>query len=124
MSKRNNPSTSKDAYKSLTPAQLTETYGGILEALKKINEGTFEQIAQSMKVKPDKVWKRISELMAMGLIYRPGNKRTLKSGRQGYTYMLSEPGKEKVRTTERAIPGKSVGQYAKDILSTQQDRLF
>jgi len=88
MSERKNPETSLEAYRSLDIQQLNETYRLILGALGELGEGTFEDIAAKMKVDKSRVWKRMSELERMELVYRPGNKRLLKSGRNGYTWML------------------------------------
>lgn len=85
---RNNPSTSTEAYHSLVPAEMQEIYRLILSALSVLNEATFEEIAAHMRVDKSRVWKRLSELDRMELIYRPGNKRPLKSGRSGFTWML------------------------------------
>lgn len=125
MTKRKNPSTSTDALKSLKAEELRETYKGILAALSRIKEGTFEQIAQSMRAKPDKIWKRLSELAFQELIYRPGNKRILKSGRMGYTWMLTEPGKEKLKNGESLLPGPSISDYSKKLIPNKtQEILF
>lgn len=87
------PETSIDAFKSLDPRELNETYRQILHALDEIGEGTFEDIAAFLRLSPAKVWKRMSELAKMELIYRPGNKKKLKSGRSGFTWMKISPSK-------------------------------
>lgn len=115
MSKRKLPETSQDAYRSLKVAKVRETYQKILFALAVIKEGTFEDIANEMKVEPDIVWKRLSELHDAGKIYRPGNKRPLKSGRMGYTWMLINPGVSPKKVTEKSMPGKTVADYSKKI---------
>lgn len=116
MSKRKIPETSREAFASLQPSEIKETYDGILNALSIIKEGTFEDIAKAMKCKPDKVWKRLSELHdKYDLIYRPGNKRVLKSKREGYTWMLTVAGEANAKVTEKAVPGKTVSDYSKSI---------
>jgi predicted transcriptional regulator len=115
MSKRKNPETSKAAFKSLDPDKLNERYTLILEALAKIKEGTFEEISRAAKLNKSVVWKRLSELAASNLIYRPGNKRKLKSGREGYTWMLVGEVAEKLQSRERSLDGKSVSDYSKEI---------
>lgn len=118
MSQRQKIQTSVDAYKSLVPEQLTDTYKGIIAALKTINEGTFEDISAVMKVDKSVVWKRLSELASMQIIYRPGNKRMLKSGRNGYTWMLCNPDKTEkdVKFSREAISKtKPIEHYAKNI---------
>lgn len=87
MRKSNVPETSKEAYKSLDPARLSDSYKKILLALSELGSGTFEDIAQKMKVDKSVVWKRLSELERSGIIYRPGAKKKLKSGRSGFVWM-------------------------------------
>lgn len=115
MPKRKNPETSKAAYKSLDPDKLNERYSKILAALGEIKEGTFEQIAKAAKLKDNVVWRRLSELAAAGLIYRPGNKRKLKSGREGYTWMLTGETAEKLQNRERALGGESLADHSRKI---------
>jgi predicted transcriptional regulator len=80
--------TSLEAYRSLDPARLSDTYKKILLALTELGSGTFEDIAKKMKVDKSVVWKRLSELERNGIIYRPGTKKTLKSGRLGFVWMI------------------------------------
>src|SRR5258706_6182599 len=88
MAKRKQPETSVDAYKSLDPVQLNQIYRDILRALTVLKEGTYEQIADFLMQPAAKIWKRMSDLQKMELVYRPGNKRPLKSNRLGYTWKL------------------------------------
>jgi hypothetical protein len=118
MAKKNIPQTSKDAHASLKAEEIREMYRRILEALRLIKEGHMEDIAAACHVKPEKVWKRLSEMRDMGLIYRPGNRKVLQSGCTGYTWRLvgDEPTEP---VTEKSLPGKSVADYSKQILQTQ-----
>lgn len=88
MRKSNVPETSKEAYQSLDPARLTDTYKKIIIALSELGSGTFEDIAKKMKVDKSVVWKRLSELERANILYRPGTKKALKSGRMGFVWML------------------------------------
>lgn len=115
MAKKKQPETSTAAYKSLDPDKLNERYTKILAALGRIKEGTFEQIAKEAKLEDKVVWKRLSELAKAGLIYRPGNKRKLKSKREGFTWMLTGAVTEEMQNRERALGGKSVGEISKEI---------
>lgn len=80
--------TSLDAYRSLDPAKLGDTYKQIILALADLGSGTFEDIAKKMKVDKSVVWKRLSELERANILYRPGTKKTLKSGRLGFVWMI------------------------------------
>lgn len=86
MRKSKIPETSLEAYKSLDPASLSDTYKKIILALSELGSGTFEDIAKKMKVEKSVVWKRLSELERANILYRPGTKKTLKSGRSGFVW--------------------------------------
>lgn len=88
MRKSNPPQTSIDAFRSLDPAKLSDTYKKIILALSELGSGTFEDIAKKMKVDKSVVWKRLSELERASILYRPGTKKTLKSGRSGFVWMI------------------------------------
>lgn len=121
MGKRKNPETSNEAYRSLKAVEVRETYKNILFALSIIKEGTFEDISRQMNVAPAVVWKRLSELCNDGKIYRPGNKRPLKSGRCGYTWMLITPGVTSAKIVELRLPGDSISTYSKRICAIQKE---
>lgn len=88
MKKSNVPETSKEAFKSLDPARLRDSYKQIILALSELGSGTFEDIAKKMKADKSVVWKRLSELERANILYRPGTKKTLKSGRSGFVWMI------------------------------------
>lgn len=115
MTKKNVPQTSKDAHANLRQEEIREMYKRILEALRLIKEGSMEDIATCCKVKPEKVWKRLSEMANMDLIYRPGNRKVLASGCTGYTWRLvgDEPEEQ---VTEKSLPGPSISDFSKKIL--------
>lgn len=116
MGTRKNPATSLEAYKVLQPEQLRQTYKDILFALSQLGEATTEQIADALKVKPDKIWRRVSEMLRMELIYRPGNKRLLKSGKNGYTWVKTTSGESTKIVIEKALPGATISDFSKKIL--------
>lgn len=89
MRKSNPPQTSIDAYRSLDPANINETYKKIVSALVVIKSGTFEDIAKHLKVEKSVVWKRLGEMEKMKLLQRPGKKKKLKSGREGYVWEIN-----------------------------------
>jgi predicted transcriptional regulator len=88
MRKSKPPQTSIDAFKSLDRAKLSDTYKKIILALAALGSGTFEDIAKKMKVNESVVWKRLSELERANILYRPGTKKTLKSGKLGFVWMI------------------------------------
>lgn len=118
--KKNVPETSKEAFQQLDPSQLRETYRKIMYALVKIGEGTTEEIAASAKISHEKVWKRVSELAKQDLIYRPGNKRLMRSGRMGYTWMLTLKGVPKTEAAEKALKGPAIVDYSRRLITDKQ----
>jgi predicted transcriptional regulator len=121
MRKSNVPETSKEAYKSLDPARLRESYKKILLALSELGSGTFEDISKKMKVDKSVVWKRLSELHQMELIYRPGEKKLLKSGRNGYVWSLTTKGMPKTENEMKALKGKpTVADHSRQIQSISE----
>lgn len=89
MRKSKPPQTSIDAYRSLDPAKINEIYKRIVSALVVIKSGTFEDIAKQMKEEKSVVWKRLNEMEKIKLLQRPGTKKKLKSGRDGYVWEIS-----------------------------------
>lgn len=127
MAKRKVIETSRAAFQSLQPDHLAEIYRKILEALSKIGEGTFEEIAASAKLPKERVWKRLSELAKDDLIYRPGNKKALRSGREGYTWRLTDKSIPKTQNAEKALKGPSVADYSRKLIPKKkptQQHLF
>lgn len=109
------PETSQAAYRSLDPVQVAEIYQRILWALGQLTEATYEEIASSLKLPKEKIWKRMSECQRNGWVYRPGNKRPLQSGRLGFTWKLvGDTPPEKV--TEQSLPGPTVSDYSKKLI--------
>jgi hypothetical protein len=114
MSNRKVNENSSAAFRSLDPSQLSKTYADIMFALKNMPDGgTWEQIAKVLKEKESRIWKRLNELGANNLIHRDG-RRVLSSGRFGSIWKIGPPGTEP--TTEKALPGKSVVDYSREII--------
>lgn len=101
--------TSRAAYASLDPESISTMYKAIVAGLRKIGSGTYEDIAKVLKLKPEKVWKRLSEAQKLGLIERTEMKKKLKSGREGYVWKATAS----LPITESAMPGKTVSDYSK-----------
>lgn len=114
MAKRKLPDTSLEAFRALQSEEMIKTYNDILATLSVLGESTFEEIAKFLKCKPDKIWRRMSELHEKyKLIHRPGTKRVLKSGRKGYTWKLNPEVEPLIATVDRILPGKTVSEYSK-----------
>lgn len=113
MGKKKMAETSLEAFRQLTADKLREDYKKILTTLSIIGESTSEQIAAKMKVKPDKVWKRLSELKEKELIYKPGTRKPLKSGCNGFCWALTEKGKLLVSSSDLLLPGKPIQDFSR-----------
>lgn len=126
MPKRKLPQTSLDAKASLQPDQIRAIYQKILASLSVLGEATFEEIAAHAKLEKSKVWRRMNELMKDNLVYRPGNKRPLRSGRNGFTWMCTDKSLPKVeRPQEKAMKGESVADYSRKLIpTTVQAKMF
>lgn len=110
------PDTSKEAYTSLDPDKIRDMYRKIADALKVIGPSTYEQIAQYLHEKPERIWKRLSECNRIGLCYRTGERHVMASGRQGFVWAYGhEP--EAIQKKKRVMKGKTVVDYSKAILS-------
>jgi predicted transcriptional regulator len=122
MPKRKNPETSNEAYRSLQEVEITATQQKICSALEVLLTGTYEDIADFLKMDAARIWKRMSELHRFGLIHRTGERKIMKSGRAGFVWA---PGgtPEPVKKKERVMKGKTVVDYSKAILN-QPERLF
>lgn len=112
---RKNPSTSIDAYKSINAEQKREIYKKIKSALQVIGKGTFEQIANHLEMDASKIWKRLSEMERLEIVFRPGEKDKLKSGRRGLVWYLTGSSFPKDRIVEKVPKGKSVADYSRSI---------
>jgi hypothetical protein len=124
MKKKQLPQTSKDAYASLDPSKLREIYKRILYALSQLGEATTEECAAYLKVDHVKLWKRYSELHTMGLIYRPGTKKLLKSGRSGFCWSLTSTGMPKTDHDMKALKGKpTIADYSRKLISPKPTQL-
>lgn len=89
MAKKQIPDTSVEAWHSLDAGKLLEIYARIKWALSQIGEGTWEDIGRVLKEKDSKIWRRLSEMERLEIIYRTENKKVLSSGRKGYTWKLT-----------------------------------
>ncbi len=88
MGRRKNPSTSLDAYKSLTPEMLNEHHHKILDGLKKLGQATSEEIAATITLAKDQVYRRMNELVKMEIVYNTQIKKPTRSGRSAFVYRI------------------------------------
>lgn len=88
--KRNNPVTSRLAHESVKEHKQV-MYDKIIEGLEKLKVGgNFDEIARSANLKPEQVWKRLSELVESGVCFNVGITRPTSSGRQAMVRQLTK----------------------------------
>jgi len=89
MTKRKTPITSILAHDSVKKSKA-EMYRRITEGLNKLRTGgTFDEIAIASGLKPQQVWKRLSEMQGLGLIFNVGTTRPGTSGRSCSVWQLT-----------------------------------
>ena len=123
---RVNPQTSIEAYKSLKPEQVRDVYVKIKHALSILKLANTEQIADHLKMPHPQVHKRTSEMERLEMIYKPGTKSMMKSGRMGYNWALRGIDLGQLpETNQYTSKVKSAGQIASSIINnTIQTELF
>lgn len=83
------PDTSLAAFHALTPEKLTKDYNQITNALIVLKEGTYEEIATFLHWNDlNKVSRRLKEMEAAQIVYKPGYKKLTSRKRQAYLYRL------------------------------------
>jgi hypothetical protein len=88
MTKRHTPITSILAHDSIKESKA-EMYRRIIEGLNKLRTGgTFDEISIASNLKPQQVWKRLSEMQGLGLIFNVGTTRPGASGRSCSVWQL------------------------------------
>lgn len=86
--KVNVPQTSRDANESVKEHKQ-KMYNQILDALREIKIGaTSEEISAFTGIEHSKIWKRMSELVEMKLVFNVGITRPTKSNRQAMVRQL------------------------------------
>lgn len=87
--------TSIDAHDSIKPAKAYY-HQKVVEGLQKLKVGgTFSEIAHAVGLTDDKIWRRMSECAANGIVYDTGITRPLPSGRKGTVWQLTKQPTEK-----------------------------
>lgn len=123
---RTQPQTSLDAYKSLNPENVREVYKKILGALKVLGSANTEKISDFLTIEHSKVHKRVSEMQGLEMIYKPGTRSSMKSGRTGYDWAIRGNGQKEPAVEHTYKPNeKTASTIASEIInSTNQPTLF
>jgi len=81
--------TSQEAYEMMNNTILSNHHKQIIEALKTLKKATAEEIANYLDWDDkNRSARRMSELEREQIIYKPGEKRKTKYGRNAYVYSL------------------------------------
>lgn len=115
MSKKQIPDTSKDAFKSLEPDKIRLMYKKILTALQGAGLATYEEVAILLNEKPERIWKRLPEMLKLGLVHRPGERKVMSSGRQGFVWKIGS-GIDVTKQRKKVMKGPTVSDFSKAIL--------
>lgn len=110
--KRKNPPTSLAAHDSVKDAK-PYYHAKIIEGLKRLKVGgTYEEIAAASGIKPEQSWRRLSELIKMGIVFNAGYTRKTSSGRAAEVRQLvgltaiptnPEPKTEKQKSANKIV---------------------
>jgi predicted transcriptional regulator len=87
----NLPDTSHEAHKMMTSEILSKHHQQIIDALKILKKATYEEIANFLDWDDkNRASRRLAELERNQVIYKPGEKRKTKHGRNAYVYALTK----------------------------------
>jgi len=117
------PSTSTEAYKKVKEFGIDQNHHAkIIKALERLGTATGEQIADLLGMDVHQIMRRVNELEKEQVIYKPGTRFPNKKGNMCYQYCLLKSGQKVEHKIEKALEGKPVHQYAKELI--QQPTLF
>lgn len=86
------PDTSHEAYKSIKGEILSNHHKQIIDTLAILKKATAEEIAIYLDWDDkNRAARRMSELEREQIVYKPGEKRKTKYGRNAYVYSLTNP---------------------------------
>lgn len=125
--KRNLPATSLSANKAATAEMRSDHHAKIIKGLRVLGSATYEELANHLGMDRHQIGRRLSELERETIVYKPGNTKPTKSGRQAFVYCLTTSSSPK---TENEIKyskkEKSSTDYAKEIIqnTSRQETLF
>ena len=90
MTKHHQPITSLLAHESVKESKAA-MYVKIIEGLNKLRVGgTFDELSVVTGLKPQQIWKRYSEMAALGMIFNTGITRKGVSGRSCSVWQLTD----------------------------------
>jgi hypothetical protein len=101
--KRNNPTTSNEAWKSVKDTDmLSEHHSRILAALDELKSANYERIAMHCNMEGNQISRRLAELERMipPLIEKTGETLATKSGRKANLYRLVPPPKKTINASD------------------------
>jgi hypothetical protein len=114
--KRKRNQNSKAAHEFTKPAKKAY-WEKIMDALNDLKGGaTFEELADKAGLRPDQVWRRLSEMERDGKIFNTGVSRPLKSGCSGAVWQSSNSSPSKIENIDSNSIIKSIEPVTPEIL--------
>lgn len=83
------PITSLEANKAAVPEMRQQHHQKIIDALRELKVGTYEQISTKAGLDRHQVGRRLNELEKIQVVYKPGLQLATKSGRMAFVYALT-----------------------------------
>ncbi len=124
MSTRQQPETSMESYRALTDEKLSKDYSDILSALKTLNKAHYEDIAIYLGwTDINKSARRMKELEERQQVYKTGEKKLTKRGRNAYVYCLCNPEKVEAVKKKETVLVERPSTYRKKTETTLIDPL-
>lgn len=104
MSNSKMPDTSIQAYEEKTIDSIKTDWQNIMDALKALGSGMYEDIAIQMQTTDlNVVSRRMKEMRERGMIYNTGEKKKTKRGRWAYVHCITLDGAPKVEIKKRPV---------------------
>ncbi len=118
------PITSLEAYKSQDQSHISKQYDKIILALKSLKAASAEQIANYLNMQHVQINRRMSEMERLQMVWKPGTKVPTNTGRSAFCWQLSSETTIHPAPIEKAMKGKTVAHFAKNIQQITQQSLF
>jgi hypothetical protein len=119
------PDTSKSAFKQAKEQFIFDHKQKIRAALAILGVANYEVIAAKAKLERHCVGRRLSELEAEGIIYKPGTKSKTKTNRLAYDYCLTTDNTVRTETKNLYKKGQtSAAEFASAVIQLTQAKLF
>lgn len=116
------PSTSHAAYNQAKQGMIDSHHEKIKEALGVLGVANYEVIAAKCGLERHAVGRRLSEMEALQIVYKPGTKSKTKTNREAFNYCLTESHTLKVQhpATQLIDKTREAQEFLNDLLEEKQ----